>query len=261
MSNQNIIAINLELIDQPSIPIRTHINQDAIVELANDIALNGLMQPITVNPIGERYEIVAGHRRFLAHVHLHRPTIDCIVRQYTESEMLNRRFAENSQRSDASPIDEAVYLAKIRAKQNLSMRDLAKLVGRGLTYIQQRLAIVDYPEILFNALAEDRIPFSIARELYRLKDSDALPSVLATAINHGFNTTVARDYVRRVINRRKAAVTDSELAEVDQEISDAPEVVMQDQCPVCRRIGNAADMITMRVCVDCYNVATADDVE
>lgn len=88
---------------------RTIFREPELRELADSIARDGLAQPITVRPVQPRgrYEIVAGERRYRAHVLLQLPTIACIVREYSDEEASRIMLAENLMRVDLDPIDQA----------------------------------------------------------------------------------------------------------------------------------------------------------
>ena len=108
----NIREIPTHLIQDPKDGMRTDIDRDEIFELAENIKINGLISPITVRPVADKYEVVAGHRRLLAHRYGGMPTIRCVVRELTDGETFAIMASENLERVDVDPVDESIFISK-----------------------------------------------------------------------------------------------------------------------------------------------------
>lgn len=118
-----------------------------IEDLAESIAENGLVQPVVVRPLlVETYELIAGFRRYYAHVHLKRETISALVRDATDQDAASIMWAENDIRVNLDPIDEAKALKKRQQAFNLSANDLAAAVKRAPSWVKDRLALLTLVE-------------------------------------------------------------------------------------------------------------------
>src|SRR3990167_7076615 len=102
--------IYTDIIDDPVHAMRSDIDRAELFELADNIKQNGLINPITVRPVGNRYEVVAGHRRLSACKIAGKIKITCVVRALTDAEGFAIKAAENLERVDVDPVDEANFI-------------------------------------------------------------------------------------------------------------------------------------------------------
>lgn len=119
-------------------------------ELAESIAAHGLAQPVTVRPVGDRWEIVAGERRYRAHVMLagegripargQAGSVECNVREYTDLEASAVMLAENLARVDLKPLDEAEGYASRMARFGIGVGEVAAMAGVGSYRVTERAA-------------------------------------------------------------------------------------------------------------------------
>ena len=116
-----IDLLSMNLILRPVQTIRMEIDGGKIEELALSIEQQGLLQPILVRPVGNEFEIVAGDRRYLAHQHLRRNEIQCIVRAMTDQECALARAIENIGRADLTPVEEAATYASLKSDHGLTV--------------------------------------------------------------------------------------------------------------------------------------------
>jgi ParB/RepB/Spo0J family partition protein len=139
----------LDVIDAPANDVRLERDEVKIAELAGDIAKNGQINAITVIERGERFECETGWTRVLAMRSIHRLTIRALIRKPDDGLNTNRRrFAENLQRADLSPIEEARELARMVNEEKIQVPELASIAHRTQAWIEQRLALLDIPEEL-----------------------------------------------------------------------------------------------------------------
>ena len=106
-SKQTIKDVSLDLIDEPKGIIRMDIDPQGIDELVQSISEIGLLQPILIAVDGERFEVVFGHRRYLASKKLGLSSIKAIIRTMTQEEIGIARATENISRADLTPLEEA----------------------------------------------------------------------------------------------------------------------------------------------------------
>jgi len=181
-------------IDLPPENMRGTINRDTIFELAEDIKRHGLINPITVRPKGERFEVVAGQRRLLAHHYGGIPLIKAIVRVLDDSEAFAVMTSENNKREEVPLLDQVAHAARALAHCGGDVDAAAKLVGESKYWVETRLAIAEMPERLKNALRDDKIKMGVAFALHKITDEIDQQACLDLCISQGASTVVANYY-------------------------------------------------------------------
>ncbi len=187
--------IPLEHIDEPAAAMRTDIPRDEIFELASDIKKNGLINPITVRPLNGRFEVVAGHRRFLAHRYGGMVTIRCVVRELNDDETFAIMTSENLKRENVNPVDEATHVERLMRIHNGDAGKVSDIVGRSEEWVKQRVTIAAMPENLKAALRQEKIKIGVALALTEITNETDLAACLEMAIVQGASITMVRYWV------------------------------------------------------------------
>lgn len=241
--------IELKEIEEPKIRIRTVLDEEKMKELASSILLVGLMQPILVSRNGKKFEIVVGHRRYLACKKLGMKKMSAIVVTDRGSNVDVMKLHENLVREDINVVDEAKYLVVLMKRKNLKQQDLAKIIGRTAGYVSQRLAIMDYPIELREAVEHGEITFTVARELSRIDDIGVLNGYLIHAKQSGANSTVISQWVEDYELQKKLA-SGGDGSSVANYLGGALQEISM-PCAVCNGVKPITDTVMMRVCVEC----------
>lgn len=187
--------IDVSLIDAPSEVARLEIPEDQIKELAQSIREQGLLQPILVFRKDGRYEVVAGHRRYLAHKYLKEKTISCkIVDTSTQMNAL-ARASENLQRSDLSPLEEGLIYIGLVKTFDMPLDQIAKITGVSAGVVKRRIDIIKMPDSLKDAVHKKKISQTVAEELMDCKDEAYREYLIEMAREHGVTKEVARNWV------------------------------------------------------------------
>jgi ParB family chromosome partitioning protein len=127
---------------------RKDFNQKELEELAESIDVNGMIQPIAVRLLeepaedGEEYELIAGERRWRAHILLDKKRIKAIISVHTENESSLLALIENLQRTDLSPIEEAYALRSLMEKGKFTQETLAKQIGKSRPHVANALRLI-----------------------------------------------------------------------------------------------------------------------
>lgn len=191
-----ITTIPLSLIDEPTDAHRITIDETAMQELADSIRDIGLLQPIIVRPTtDDRYEIIAGHRRYIAHRMLGRHEIECCIRHDDETAAESARFAENLQRSALSPMEEATSLARYIERTGKSTADVARAISRSTWWVEHRLALLDMPDRLCELTHTGELPAGAALELAKVTDTAHREYLTDFAVRSGAAVPVIREWV------------------------------------------------------------------
>lgn len=167
-----IVELPLASIDaNPSQP-RKHFDPKTLDELAESIREYGLLEPIIVTPDGnDRWQIVAGERRFRAFTKLGKKTISAIVRSTSELERLELALIENIQRQDLNPIEKAQSFATLMDEFGLTQVEAAKKMGIARSSIANSIRLLELPSEVQVALAENQISEGHAKVLLSMEHS------------------------------------------------------------------------------------------
>ncbi len=195
--------IALDQIDEPKGVIRLDIDPGELEDLAENIREVGLLQPIIVRPDSDRFEIVFGHRRYLAHKILEARKIECIIRTLSDVECALVRASENLQRVGLSPVEEAAIYADLRDNHGLSYDQIGKRMGKSPGVVRRRLDLLKMPPQLQKAVHAKLINYSVAEELWSLGDDSAVDYYLSFAIDNGATRDVVRDWVKDWKDRKR----------------------------------------------------------
>jgi len=195
MENQ-IEYIPLDLIDDPGVPMRSAMDEEKLDELARSITTHGLIQPITLRKVGERYEVVAGHRRFKASKRAGLATMPAIVRVLDDAKTDEMRMHENLYREDVNPVDEARYIRVMVDTHKVEPGALAKMTGKSEAYLKGRYDLLDYPDYLVQAVQQEHVSLSAAQWLARIEDDRVRMEYTRFAILGGITAKRAEAWYR-----------------------------------------------------------------
>jgi len=165
MSGPTYQEIELFLINEPPAPIRQGIRPEGIEDLARSIADQTQLQPIGVVRDGERFTIVYGHRRFLALQKLNDRPARALVFDSTSEAMLGAQLAENVDREDMGPVDEAYWFAQLLEGLQIDTTRLAERLKMNRDYIEGRLDLLRGDADVLTRLRLGDIKLGIARLL------------------------------------------------------------------------------------------------
>ncbi|WP_417574602.1 ParB/RepB/Spo0J family partition protein [Parolsenella catena] len=133
-----------EIVRNPNQPRKTF-DEDKLAELADSIRQNGVLQPILVRRKGQKYEIVAGERRYQAGKLAGLKEIPAVVREIDDDKVFQLALIENLQRSDLSPIEEAKGYKQLLTSRSLTQEELAKILSKSRSTIANTLRLMDLP--------------------------------------------------------------------------------------------------------------------
>lgn len=155
---------------------RHNFKEESLKELADSIREQGLLQPLIVAPIDganegeEKYELIAGERRWRAAKMAGLSEIPIVVKKVTGKELLQFSLIENLQREDLNPIEEAIAFKKLMEEFQLTQEELAKTLGKGRVVIANTLRLLNLPQYLQDAVADGTISAGHARNLVSISD-------------------------------------------------------------------------------------------
>jgi ParB family chromosome partitioning protein len=168
------------------------------VELRESLRSSGLLQPIAVRPKrgeGDSYELIAGERRLRAASDLGWESIDAIVKNLDDREMLTLALIENLQREDLNPLEEAEGLDRLISTFAYSQQSVAELVGKDRSTVANALRLLQLPEEVRSLVRGGSLAAGHVRPLLALRDEQQMVELATAAAKAGWT---AREIERRV---------------------------------------------------------------
>ena len=175
MNNNNnienkVVYLRLDDILPNRFQPRENFDQKDLEELSDSIKEHGIIQPVIVRQVGDKYELIAGERRTKASALAGLTTIPAIVRNMDDKESAKISLLENLQRRNLSAIEEASTYKRIKELDNMTQEELAKTLGKSQPAIANKLRLLSLPEEVQDALIKNQISERHARSLLNVKD-------------------------------------------------------------------------------------------
>lgn len=243
--------VPIALIDEPPIAMRSSMNDDALRELAQSIASDGLINPISVCRIGERYEIKAGHRRFMACKMLGRDEVE--VRDFTETGVTGEaiKCAENLYREDVNDADMADYLYDLQEHHGYTLEQFIAVTRKSEAWISARLKLYGGDKRVFDALREGSITLAHATLLNKFPDDFRL-MYLQNVIAQTPPVRVLQDWLRDV-KQIVLGTAPVEQATAEQAPAAPLPGFTMDKCALCDSSDRSWDMSFEKVHKQCLS--------
>jgi ParB family chromosome partitioning protein len=188
--------IALDKIDEPSGVVRLNISQDLVEELGDNILEQGLFNPILIRAVGKRFEIIAGHRRYLAFKYLHKTHIPAKVTKMDDLTVALARAAENIFREDLSPIEEGAIYLDLQEKHNMNFDQISRRMKKPPSRVKRRMDLLRMPVCLQKAVHAKQISTSVAEWLWKFKDEAVIEYYLSIAIDNGVSKRVVELWIK-----------------------------------------------------------------
>ncbi len=188
----DIRLISIVNIIDPAKPMRSGLELEGIAALGESIKREGLINPITVRPVGEKFEVVAGHRRFTACRLVGITDIQCVVRDLTDEQAIEIMAHENLERQDVDPVDEALMIGRYVGEDESKVQIIATKMHRSIEWVRDRLAILEYPDYLVAAIKSGRIALGVAKYLGAVGDEAYRKMFVEQAIRDGMKVLHAQ---------------------------------------------------------------------
>lgn len=190
---EEIVKVNLdELRSNPYQP-RQNFDEEALQELAASIKEHGVFQPIIIKKSIKGYEIIAGERRVKASKIAGLKEIPAIVRNFTDSEMMEIALLENLQRENLNSIEEALAYKNLLTNLNLTQEKLAERLGKSRSHITNMIGLLTLPEEVQNLISEKKISMGHARVLSKLEDKHQIKELTDRIISEGLSVRQIED--------------------------------------------------------------------
>lgn len=178
--------------DQP----RTDLDEEQIEQLADSIGKVGMLQPVIVRPLGERYQIIAGERRWRASRVAGLERIPVIVRASDDVQSLELALIENLQREDLNPIEEARGYRQLLTAHQMTQAELADKVSKSRSAITNTLRLLDLPEEVQELLYQGKLSAGHARAVLAVADEESRLKLATKIANEGLSVRECENLAR-----------------------------------------------------------------
>lgn len=165
----DLIEIDIDQLEPTDTQPRKIFNEDRLEELAQSIKVNGIIQPIVARRRGERFQIIAGERRWRAAQLAGLHKVPCLVKDIADENVLEVSLIENIQREDLNPIEEANAYKNLLDRLNITQEEMARRVGKDRTSITNALRLLRLPLEIQQLVEEDKLSMGHARALLSIE--------------------------------------------------------------------------------------------
>lgn len=208
-----VVDLNIEEIFANEDQARKTFDPDRLKDLAKSIENYGVIQPIIVRKLDDKYEIIAGERRYRASKLAGKTTIPAIIKDLDDFQREKISLIENVQREDLNPYEEALAYKSIIEKYELTQEDLAKGLGKSRPYISNTIRLLRLDDRVLELLKEGKISYSIARELLAIQDKDAQYEKALEIIKDGLTV---KDLTQKKKKKTKVKKSNIFLEEIEE---------------------------------------------
>lgn len=250
-SDDAVVAIPLTDIDPNFEQPRKNFDEDALNELAESIKLHGVIQPIVVVPVGRRFMIIAGERRFRASKIAGKTSIPAVIRHYTSQQIKEISLIENLQREDLSPIEAARAIKVLMNEFNMTQEMAADRIGKSRSAVANTLRLLTLSDDVIALIENGRLSAGHARTLVVVPQQSQYKLALKACDNH-MTVREMEKMVREFLNPKKV---EQKPVEESKELKD---LVGNMQRAFATKVSALGNGNKGRIYIDYY---TADDLD
>ena len=208
-ANEEMQEIDIDLIEPNAYQPRTHFNEERLEELAQSIRSNGIIQPLLVRRHENRYQLVAGERRWRAAQRAGLPRVPAVVRQIPEDKLLELALIENIQRQELNAIEEAHAYKRLIETLGLTQEAVAQRVGRDRSFITNYLRLLRLPEDVQRLVEEEKLTMGHARALLGVDDPEVQRRLARNVIEQGWSVRETERAIKRIIAGASASAANA----------------------------------------------------
>ena len=195
----SVAQVSIDLIDPNPVQPREIFQADRLHELAQSILANGIIQPLVLRRRNERYQLIAGERRWRAAKMAGLDTVPAVIREIHDDRLLEVSLIENIQREDLNPIESAHAFDRLSREFKLTHEEIARRTGKDRATITNILRLLRLPEDVQQLLAERKIAMGHARALLGLPTEETQRELAQRAATLGLSVRQVEHLVQRLL--------------------------------------------------------------
>lgn len=216
-----ITEIEIDLIDVNPYQPRTEFDEAKIEELAASIKKLGIIQPLTLRRLGQRYQIISGERRLRASKLAGLTHVPAYVREADDQGMIEMALVENIQRADLNAVEIALSFQRLIKECNLTQEELAPRVGKNRATISNYLRLLQLPDEVQYTLRQGLISMGHARALLSLGTSELQIAVMRQILDESLSVRAVEELVKNLTQppAEETPAVEERMAEVPEGLS------------------------------------------
>lgn len=204
---EEVVKIPIDKIIPNRYQPRTVFDEEKIEELSRTIHTHGVIQPIVVRRYeDDRYEIIAGERRYRAMKKLNWTEVPAIVRNLSDKETASIALIENLQREELTSIEEALAYQQLLELHSLTQEALAQRLGKGQSTVANKLRLLKLPQFVQEAILKREISERHARALIVVKDEKIQEQLVEFIKENDWNVRQLEDYIQQLLESKEETV-------------------------------------------------------
>ena len=201
-SENTPITLNLDELEANKDQPRTDFDDELLKELADSVAKHGIIQPIVVKPLSSgKYKIIAGERRYRASKMAGLKEVPVIIRDISDSEIMELALVENLQRENLSALEEAKGYKSLMDNYGMTQSEVAESVGKSRPYVANTVRLLNLPKNVIERLENGAITAGHARAMLALSNENDFERALKTTISQGLNVRQLEQLIKKMTFR------------------------------------------------------------
>lgn len=252
--NNEVLSLRISQIEPNRNQPRRNFDTESLAELASSIEKHGVLQPILVRPqIHGGYQIVAGERRYRASRLAGLTEIPVIVRDLSDSEMMQIALIENLQREDLSPLEEAAGYRSLIDDYGFTQDEVARTVGKSRSAVTNMLRLLNLPDDVRPLLEEQKLSAGHARALLAIEDKDKIKTAADKVVKENLSVR-ATEALAKQLNKEKEA-------EPEKTVQRQPSLYREVELSLSEELGTKVNIVPFKkkaggtLCVEFYDPA------
>ena len=200
---------------------RTEFDQEALNSLASSIKEKGILQPLLVRKTGDKYEIIAGERRWRAAKQAGLQEVPVIEKDLSDQEVLEVALVENLLRENLSAIEEAEGMQRLIDEFSHTQEALSQIVGKSRSHVANMLRLLSLPESIKNLIKEGKLTAGHARALVGMDNAEAIAKQI---VEKGLSVRQVEELVAKLKDKtpqpsaKKSSSKDEDIAEIEKDL-------------------------------------------
>ncbi len=215
-------SVALDLVDPNPHQPRREFDQDRLAELADSIRQHGVIQPVVLRRMRDRYQLVAGERRCRAARLAGLSEIPALVRDYSDLQMLELAIVENLQRDDLGAIEEALAYQQLLDRLNLTQEQAAVRVGKSRSHVANTLRLLQLPEVLQQYVSRETLSAGHARAILALANErqqlEAAEKVIRLGLNVRQTESMIKQMQSAIVSRETRTAEQTQTTDVERQL-------------------------------------------
>lgn len=222
LHQDTIVKLHIDELQRGKYQPRREMDNEALEDLASSIRQQGILQPIIVRKSGNKYEIIAGERRWRAAQIAGLHDVPVIIRQLSDEAAIAIALIENIQRENLNPIEEAIALHRLIEEFGMTHQQVAEAIGKSRTTVTNLLRLLALPEEIKILLGKGQIEMGHARALITIPENSQL-QIARSIVEKSLSVRETENLVRRfqspVSIKNKNKTIDADLLDIQEALT------------------------------------------